>query len=65
MHLERPNNTGLGRCLLGIVLVCFVRLTGRFGQVFQRCVEVLFGFVRPGLAGGFPKLLNLGFFRHA
>ena len=46
------------------LLACFVRLTGRFGQVFQRGVEAFFGIVRTGLFGRFPKLLDLGLFRH-
>jgi hypothetical protein len=35
---------------------------GRFGQVFQRCVEAFFGIVRPGLFGRFNFFaLNLGY----
>jgi hypothetical protein len=39
----------------GFILASFVRLTGRFGQVFQRCVEAFFGLVRPSLFGRFPN----------
>jgi len=46
------------------VMACFISLSGRFGQAFQCLVEPLFGFVRPGLFGRFPKLLNLGLFRY-
>src|SRR5258705_6758808 len=51
--------------LAAFFLACILRLTGRFGHVFERCVEAFLGIVRLGLFGRFPKLLNLGFLRHA
>ena len=54
-----------GLCLFaGFVWACFFRPSGRFGQVFQRGVEAFFGIICTGLFSRFPKLLDLGLFRH-